>query len=64
MVSGLTGADERATIDRAVGVLIGDGNDPGQAYRILQRGAAAADLDIHGYATTVVDRARTQRWYA
>jgi len=64
MVPGLTGADERATIDRAVGVLMGDGHDPDQAHRILQHGAASADLDIHGYATTMVDQARTQRWYS
>lgn len=51
---GLTGAAELSTINRAVGVLIGQGHHPGQAHGELERRAAAAGVTVLAFATQLV----------
>ena len=55
LVSGFTGLAEYATINRAVGLLIGRGHDPDQARATLHRGAAASGLALHLYAAQLLD---------
>jgi hypothetical protein len=57
----LTGVAELATIDRAVGVLIGQGHHPDDAYQTLRSDAALAGLDPDAWAARLLQRARTRR---
>jgi hypothetical protein len=52
--SGLIGMDQRSTIDRAVGVMIDHGHDPDRAHAALRRQAAAAGVEPHIYAATLL----------
>ena len=56
LVSGLTGLDELATINRAVGLLIDQGHHPVQAHATLQRHAAGAGIAPHVYAARLLRR--------
>jgi hypothetical protein len=51
---GVTGAAELSTINRAVGVLIGDGHHPDEARGELELRAAAAGLTVLAFATQLV----------
>lgn len=51
---GLTGAAELSTINRAVGVLIGQGHHPGEAHEGLERRAAAAGVTVLAFATQLL----------
>jgi hypothetical protein len=52
--SGITGLDERSTIDRAVGFLIDRGHQPDDARAQLRREAAVAGVDPRVYAARVL----------
>jgi hypothetical protein len=52
--SGLTGLNERSTIDRAVGVMIDHGHHPDRAHATLRRQAAAAGVEPQIYAAGVL----------
>ena len=56
MTSGIAGLEELSTINRAVGVLIGDGHRPEAAHDILRRGASAAGTDTHQFARRLLGR--------
>ena len=48
--SGLSGVEERSVIDRAIGVIIGQGHHPDSALATLHRNADAAGVEPHIYA--------------
>ncbi len=52
--SGVHGLDELATVNRAVGVLIGQGQDPRTAQDLLRRRAADEGLTAHAYAARLL----------
>ena len=56
MTSGIAGLEELSTINRAVGVLIGDGHRPEAAHDILRRGASVAGTDTHQFARRLLGR--------
>jgi hypothetical protein len=56
VLSGVVGADELATVNRAVGMLIDEGQD--EPERELLRRAAGARLSTHEYATQLLLRGR------
>lgn len=56
LVSQLTGLEDLATINRAVGMLIEQGEDPAEAHATLRRSAAAAGVDTHVYAARLLRR--------
>lgn len=53
--SGLTGLDELALLNRACGVLLERGAEPGEVTAILVRQAEAAGLDRYGYARVLLE---------
>ena len=53
-VSGLAGITELATINRAIGFLIGQGHTPGDARDRLHRGAASARIDTPTFAARLL----------
>jgi hypothetical protein len=57
----LSGLTELTTIDRAVGVMIGQGHHPDDAYQTLRGDAARAGLDPYAWAAQLLRRARTRR---
>jgi hypothetical protein len=54
--SGVVGASDVSTTNRAVGYLIGEGHDPQLALEELRRRAAAAGLTAVGYAAQLLGR--------
>lgn len=54
--SGLTGLCELSAVNRAVGVLIERGHDPGDAYDSLRQAAAEAGVEVHVYAARMLGR--------
>ena len=54
--SGLTGLGHVSTINRAVGLLIGEGHPPDEAHTTLRQQAAAGDLPLHLYAASILGR--------
>jgi hypothetical protein len=54
LVSGLSGVDELAEINRAVGILIDQGHHPDQAHAVLRRQAAGAGVQPHIYAARLL----------
>ena len=57
----LSGLTELSTIDRAVGVLIGQGHHPEHAHAALRGDAARAGLEPHDWATRLLQRTRARR---
>lgn len=55
VVPGFTGLTEYATVNRAVGVLMARGQDPGQAGATLRRRAGAAGLDVPACAARLLE---------
>jgi hypothetical protein len=55
-VSGLTGLSELSAVNRAVGILIDQGHDLGQAYGRLRREATTAGVEVHVYAARMLGR--------
>jgi hypothetical protein len=55
-VSGLTGLAEQTVLNRAIGVLIQQGQDLEQAHQLLRREAAAAGIQPHIYAAQILRR--------
>jgi hypothetical protein len=55
-VSGLSGLADLSTINRAVGVLIGNGHHPDDAHETLREQAAAAGLEPHAWAMWLLQR--------
>ena len=53
-VSGLTGLAELTVLNRAIGVLVAQGNDIEQAHQLLRRDAAAAGVESHVYAARIL----------
>ena len=53
-VSGLTGLAELTVLNRAVGMLVAQGNDIEQAHQLLRRDAAAAGVEPHVYAARIL----------
>jgi hypothetical protein len=53
---GLTGVEENWAVNRAVGYLIADGQQPEHAIDMLRRGAAAEGVALHVYAARIVSR--------
>ena len=51
---GLTGATDLSTVNRAVGMLIGDGHHPDEAHGQLELRAAAAGMTVLAIATQLV----------
>ena len=56
-ISGLVGLDELTAINRAVGILIDQGQHPNQAHAALLGHAAAAGVEPHIYAAGLLQRA-------
>jgi len=56
--SGLTGLAELSAVNRAVGMLIERGHDPGDAYDSLRQAAAEAGVEVHVYAARILGRRR------
>ncbi len=54
--SGLSGLEELATINQAIGFLIAEGHDLDEARALLQQRAAAAGTDLHVYAAQLLER--------
>jgi hypothetical protein len=52
--SGMQGLDELATVNRAVGLLIGQGHDPGSARDVLDRRATEAGLSTYELAARLL----------
>ena len=61
LTSRLTGLDELATINRALGVLIGQGHDLAGARAELRDRAATAHLAVAGAAAEVLEAVRRSR---
>jgi hypothetical protein len=57
----LSGLTELSIIDRAVGVLIGQGHHPDHAHATLRRDAARARLEPHVWADRLLQRTRARR---
>jgi hypothetical protein len=55
-MSGVSGAEELTAINRAVGLLIADGDQPDHAHAALRRHAAAAGLEPHAWAIRLLHR--------
>jgi len=55
-VSGLTGLAELTVLNRAIGMLVAQGNDIEQAHQLLRRDAAAAGAEPHVYAARILRR--------
>ena len=55
-VSGLTGLAELTALNRAIGILVDQGNAIEQAHHVLRRDAAAAGVKPHIYATQLLRR--------
>jgi hypothetical protein len=55
-VSGLTGLAELTVLNRAIGMLVAQGNDIEQAHELLRRDAAAAGVEPHVYAARILRR--------
>jgi len=55
-VSGLTGFAELTVLNRAIGMLVAQGNDIEQAHQLLRRDAAAAGVEPHVYAARILRR--------
>ena len=55
-VSGLHGLTDLSTINRAVGVLIANGNHPDDAHDTLRQQAAAVGLEPHAWAIRLLRR--------
>ena len=53
---GLSGIDQLSTVNRAVGMLIGQGHNPDQAIRLIHREAASAGIAPHVYAAQLLYR--------
>lgn len=56
LTCGLVGVEELSTINRAVGMLIGQGHPPKSAHRTLRRRALAAGLELHVFAAQLLGR--------
>jgi hypothetical protein len=54
VVSGISGLGEYATINRAVGVLIGRGHPPDRVHSLLRHGAATEGLALPDYAARLL----------
>jgi hypothetical protein len=54
VVSGFSGLDEYATINRAVGMLIDRGHHPDRVHSLLRRGAATEGLALPVYAARLL----------
>lgn len=54
--SGLVGVDGLATINRAIGFLIGQGQPPDDASNTIRRGAASAGVDTPTFAARLLRR--------
>jgi hypothetical protein len=52
--SGVHGLDELATVNRAAGVLIGQGQDPRSVQEVLRRRAAEQGLSAHAWAVRLL----------
>ena len=52
--SGLFGLSELSAVHRAVGIMIGRGQDPDHAYETLRLEAMAAGVELHVFAARVV----------
>jgi hypothetical protein len=55
-VSGLTGLVELTVLNRAIGMLVAQGDDIEQAHQVLRREAAAARVEPHIYAAQILRR--------
>jgi hypothetical protein len=55
-ISGLVGLDQLTMINRAVGILIDQGQHPNHAHAALLDHAAAAGVDPHIYAARLLRR--------
>ncbi|HWH99137.1 MAG TPA: hypothetical protein VNT27_02310, partial [Propionibacteriaceae bacterium] len=55
-VSELTGLAELTVLNRAIGMLVAQGQDIEQARQLLRRDAAAAGVEPHVYATRILRR--------
>jgi hypothetical protein len=55
-ISGLTGIGELSAVNRAVGLLIGGGDHPDDAYDRLRREATEAGVEVHVYAARMLGR--------
>jgi hypothetical protein len=53
-VSGLTGLAALTVLNRAIGMLVAQGHDIEQAHQALRRGAGAARVEPHVYATRIL----------
>ena len=53
-VSGLTGLAELTVLNRAIGMLVAQGNDIEEAHQLLRRDAAAAGVEPHVYAARIL----------
>lgn len=56
LTCGLVGIEELSTINRVVGMLIGQGHLPKSAHRTLRRRALAAGLELHVFAAQLLGR--------
>jgi hypothetical protein len=56
LVSGLTGLAELTVLNRAIGMLIQQGQDLEQAHQLLRREAKAAGVQPHIYAAQILRR--------
>ena len=61
LASGVSGLSELSTINRAIGVLIGQGHHPDDAADTLRRGAFREGLEPHSYAARLLERSRAER---
>ena len=52
--SGLTGLAELTVLNRAIGILVDQGNDIEQAHHVLRRDAAAAGVEPHIHAARIL----------
>jgi hypothetical protein len=55
-MSGLTGLAEPTVLNRAIGILVDQGHDIGQAHHVLRRHAAAAGVEPPIYAARLLRR--------
>ena len=54
--SGLTGLAELTVLNRAIGILVAQGNDIEQAHQVLRREASDAGVEQHIYAARILRR--------
>ena len=57
----LSGLTELSTIERAIGVMLGEGHHPDHAHATLSSDAARAGLEPHVWAASVLRRTRARR---